>query len=451
MSRYRVSTLLLLAGTASGAVWAADLTPQDFAYGMAITTPAPAEAYRLTIPFEVYTKIAHDDLRDLRVFNARGELVPYELQPAPDKPATGLAGPALPLFPLPADAHATLDGVRITVQSQGTALELRAPRAAPSAPPTITSYVLDGRNIKTPISGLELHWPEQAPEYSGHIQIESSNDLGSWRVVKADEPVMNLHITDAALVQGRLSFTPAEAKFWRLTWRGKAAPFELTSVTAVAPGSERRDATSTITVGGSAVHDKSGGVAFDLGASLPVTQVSVTLPEANSVLNLELLSRRRVTDSWRPVTTGEFYRVRQDSTERSNPPIAIAPDTDRFWLARATSSAAIPGDIRLQEGWRTMDVVFLARGGGPYQLAYGNASVAGSGVNLAPLLTGVPVQTAQLGEPHPLGGAARLISPRTIPWKMAILWGVLGLGAALLAGMAYRLSRELRPAKSGEP
>ena len=51
---------------------AGDLSLEDFAYAIPITTPVPSSAYRVAIPFDVYRNVAHDDLRDVRVFNARG-------------------------------------------------------------------------------------------------------------------------------------------------------------------------------------------------------------------------------------------------------------------------------------------------------------------------------------------------------------------------------------------
>ena len=77
-------------------------------------------------------------------------------------------------------------------------------------------------------------------------------------------------------------------------------------------------------------------------------------------------------------------------------------------------------------------------------LAYGNASADSSSVALDPLIKGVTVVQAQTGPSHVLGGADRLRpAPRTVPWRMTILWLALGLGVVLLAWMVYRLSREL--------
>src|SRR5271155_2377304 len=183
MSRLLPSMVLLLGCGASGLTGAAELRPQDFAFGMPIETPTAGTAYRFTIPVDVFTKVAHEDLRDLRVFNAGGDVVPYELQQASPKPSSRPQGPSLPLFPLHGDSRATLNGVRVTIQSEGTAVNLQSGGTS-GDPQVTTSYVLDAREIVQPLSGLQLHWPDDAAEFSGNIRIESSDDLSSWHIAK---------------------------------------------------------------------------------------------------------------------------------------------------------------------------------------------------------------------------------------------------------------------------
>src|SRR5690349_19995337 len=91
-------------------------TPKDFAYRMEVTGTGEAAAYRVTVPLAVYQKIVHPDLADLRVFNGNGEQVPY----AVERPAAGTiagAATALSLFPLNDDSDATLNGIRVTIES----------------------------------------------------------------------------------------------------------------------------------------------------------------------------------------------------------------------------------------------------------------------------------------------------------------------------------------------
>lgn len=443
MSRRARSLALLLGCFGCGLADAAELNPRDFAYGMPIETPTAGTAYRLPVPAEVYLKVGYEDLRDLRVFNAAGAAVPYELRPAPPKPTARPPGPSLPLYPLHADARATLNGVRVTIHSRDTAVDLQT-AAAPADPRVISSYVLDAREVTRPLSALQLHWADGAPEFSGSLRIESSDDLGAWHVVKSDAPVIHLLTGGSELIQSQLEFPSTKARFWRLTWVGRTAPFELTSVTAEATPEERIAPQSTVTVAGNPIMNKEGELAFDLGARLPVTQINLQLPESNSVRKIELLSRARPADPWRLVTQREFYRVSTGSSEHTNEPIRIPTDTDRFWLARETPPTGPLGELKLQATWDAVDLVFLARGSGPYLLAYGNASADSSAVALDPLVQGVAIVQAHTGPSYALGGAERLRPPpRTVPWRITVLWLALGLAVMLLAWMVYRLSREL--------
>jgi hypothetical protein len=417
----------------------------DFAYGIPISTTETAAAYRVAIPVDVYAKSTHEDLRDVRIFNAAGEVVPYEIQQAPSRVARLTEGPSLPLFALRADSRPSLDGLRVTIQSSGTAVNLQA-GATPAQTATINSYLLDARQIALPLYALQLRWPDDAADFTGSVRVESSDDLQSWHAVASDSPVVNLHGSGAHLVRNHIDLGGSRAKFWRLTWIGRAAPFEVTSVTAQTNPDRREPQSLSLTVNGSAVSGNTREYSFDLGAQLPITKIELVLPEANSVAKAQLLSRKQPGGPWCPIGSGDFFRMRDGASERHNAPVEIGRDSDRFWLARfdQTPGAAAGTAPQLQVTWDAQDIVFLARGAGPYQLAYGSGVATAASIPLASLLGGMGVVRAMAGAPVALGGADRLLPPpRTVPWKMAVLWSVLGIGMLLLALMAYRPSREL--------
>lgn len=447
MNRSLAFLVLLVGAAAVGCSHAADLHPQDlhpqdFAYGMPIKTAAAAAAYRLTIPVEVYRNAAHADLSDLRVFNARGEVVPYELRPVTAEPSSRPREQALPLFQLRAGSRATLNGVQVTVRSLGANVDLHASPGTPT-PAVITSYVLDGRVLDQPLSGLRLHWPTGAPEFAGSVRVEYSDDLSSWRVARPYAPAVNLRTGGAALVQDLVAFPATRAKFWRLTWVGQPAPFVLTSVTAELTPRQPLSPTSSVTANGSPVPKMDGELAFDLGAKLPVTTVNLALPEPNSALTIELLSRANRSGPWHPVTEREFYRVGTGVANRTNAPVDIPVNFDRFWLARQVRPTAPIAPLQLQATWDTQEVLFLARGPGPFTLAYGNAAANQGSVPLDTLLQDVTITLAGAGPSFVLGGAERLRPSHNPLWKMAVLWIALGAGVLVLGWMAYRLSRDL--------
>jgi len=338
-----------------------------------------------------------------------------------------------------------LDGLQISVQSLGTAVNVQTDQRS-TEPPAITSYVVDARSLTLPLSALQLKWPDAAPDFSGSLRVESSDDLALWRLIKSESPVVNLRAEGAQLVQNRVEFPSTKAKFWRLAWVGKAAPFELRSVTAATAVGPPQAERVSLTVAATSRDDKRREFSFDLGTRLPVMQINIELPEPNSVTKLQVLSRAQSSDSWRELTEADFFRVQSGASERRNDPITIATDFDRYWLARVTSPEGGVHDVapKLQVAWNAQDLVFLARGNGPFVLAYGSSSALAASSELGPLLKDVTVQQAELGTPRSAGGPGRLqAAPRVVPWKMVILWSTLGLGILLLGWMAYRLSREV--------
>lgn len=79
---FRLPWALAACAQAASLAHAAELAPQDFAYGQPIVLPAAASAYRISLPLAIYQRTARDDLGDLAIFNARGEVVPFFIRPA---------------------------------------------------------------------------------------------------------------------------------------------------------------------------------------------------------------------------------------------------------------------------------------------------------------------------------------------------------------------------------
>jgi hypothetical protein len=79
---------------------AAEPAPQDFAYGYPIVASPEASAYRITLPLAIYRGTVRDDLGDLAVFNARGEVVPFFIREIPSETPSAHPPELLPLFPL---------------------------------------------------------------------------------------------------------------------------------------------------------------------------------------------------------------------------------------------------------------------------------------------------------------------------------------------------------------
>jgi hypothetical protein len=425
---------------------AADLKPEDFAFGHPIVTVEKAAVYRFALPADVYGHTVRADLGDLRMFNASGEVVPYTLErPAGDTDAAKPAPVSLPLFALKGNPVAALEAIRVTIESGKAAVNLNT-RGSGASDAAISSYIVDARSVETLIAALNLEWPEDAGEFAGRIKVEVSDDLGAWRALVEDAPVANLHADGAGLVERRVEVAATRAKFWRLSWTSAAPPFALTGVKAERAVGRQDVPRSTLTVSGAVDEAHPGDLEFDLGSRLPVDRINFELPEMNSIVDVQIRSRAERSSAWRPVLRHGFYRLETRNGEMRSGPVAIDTRSDRYWLAKidAQGSGLGKGALRLQVGWLPDEVVFVARGAAPFQLAYGSGSAEPGAAGLDAIPKDIRIVRASAGERVVLGGESRLQPPPPpVDWKRYVLWAVLLLGAALLAIMAYRLSKQL--------
>lgn len=424
-------------------VQAVPSSPQDFAFGLPIITTQGAAAYRFPLPLGVYQDTIREDLGDIRLFNASGVAVPFSLlRPAVQAPIHKPAI-ALPVFPLREGSRVVIDGIHVTIDSPRSAIHLQTQNGGPGDL-WASQYILDGRALDTAVSAFQMSWPEAAPDYSGRVSVEVSEDLGSWRTVVAAAPIANLRANGRMLIENRIAIAPAAAKYWRIKWLGAPPAFEITAVLAEPAESLPPPVRATLEVSGQPDPADADDYLFDLGAHAPVSRVNVVLPEVNMTVGVELSSRRTVKDAWKLVARAGFYRVKAADAEQQNAPLEVRVDDDRYWRARVTDGAAAPrAPLRLRVEWIPGEVTFLAQGQGPFLLAYGNATAIRAEADLSQIPATLQIANAAIGPRQVLGGSTRLVGkPAAFPWMRAVLWGVLISAVFLLAWMAYRLANE---------
>jgi hypothetical protein len=293
------------------------LSPNDFAFGSPIIAAKAASAYRIAVPLAVYQRTFRDDLADIRVFNAAGQIVPYTLK-----------------------------------------RKAAEPQPAPVRLVNIASVMAD-------------------PAGTGVASERSFLDV--------------------------------------LATRDTAVPQE---------------------------------AFFDLEAHPPVDRLNVLLPEVNTMVNVEISSRREANGPWRTIARAGLFRLAAAEGDSQNAPIEVALDRDRYWKVRQISGGSFSqSPLRFRAQWIPDQVTFLARGSGPFLLAYGSSAAAGAQADLSLLPANVEIEAATTGDSVVLGGPERL-KPHAAPMPRSqfALWGALLFAVAGLAWMASRLMKEQKAA-----
>ena len=449
----RIALLLALVTTAAGAEKSA-----DFAFGIPLVLEGDHAFYRIDVPAALYRGSARMDLGDLRIFNADEGMVPYAYLPTP-APAREKRPPlALPLFPLFADRdRADLSGMSLNVTRDvsGTIVSVTTQDVLAAAPEQkLVGYLIDATSLAEPIGALTLIWPEQTQGLTTRIRIEASDDLGRWRTLAAEAPLLDLQYAGRRLARDRVELPSVQPKYLRLSWPPGASPVALNAVRAefgervVEAARQWSEATGTAVAGNDNEYE------FDLDGTYPIDRVVIDLPEVNAVVPGELLARATRDQPWRPVARLIAYRLRQEGGEVSADPTPVFAAGMRYWLLRVDpkSGGFGRGQPRLRAGWAMQQIVFAARGSGPFVLAYGNPTLASSALPITSLVPGYgtakdPLAAAGTARPEasaPLGGRARLRP--ALDLRRAVLWGVLFLGVVVLGWMAWRLSKQMQSA-----
>jgi hypothetical protein len=452
-----MKTLIFLLLLSQSSAFGAE-RPEDFAYGMPIHADAQEALYEIDIPAAVYRGVTRADLGDVRVFNGQGEVVPHSLRPR--AAASSEIGPAmsLPGFPIYGEVSDRIEdlNVRVEKRADGTIVSVHGQAKTSASKKRQRGYLLDASALKQAIQALRFEWQSGADGFVGSVRVEGSDDLSAWNTIADQAALVRLTFGGHQLEQNRVELRGVRFKYLRVSWPENQQPLESLRVVAEPAADVVSPRRVWQKINGEAVAGQAGEYRYDLGGPFPFDRLRVDLPQLNSLVQLQILSRAKNDEPWRLQARATAYRLRRDETEVSSPEIALTKVGERYWLLRVDQKGGGVGDgvPILQIGWPPQKLVFAARGAGPFQLVYGNSAAKGAVFPIDSLIPGYKtdaefkVRTASLGEQATLAGAARLRAQTD--YKKWTLWAILILGVFVLAAMAYRLARQVKTTPADE-
>ena len=439
---------------------AAAESPADFRSTAPITVSAPDALQRVTLPFEAY-RDGRGDFADLRVFNGRGEALPIAFAGAVEATRETPPSIALQLFPVAgAQSAAGIPGdldVMVRSNADGTIVSVQGRRPGVAAPRPV-AWLLDASQVTKPMRALIVEWDAGPGTEIAKVSVEASDDLKSWRLIASRAPIVRLEQGGQKLSQPRVELGAQRAKYLRVT--AEPAAFAMRAVQVELEEVVKPPPRSTLMVAATA-GTKPGEYLFDLGARLPVEALRVVLPTPNSVAPFAVAAREADSGPWHGVTSATFYRLVRDGAEIQSPAVAIWPRAARHWSIQLDPrspgiGAAAPS---LEVAWRPAQIVFVARGEGPYQLAFGNPEAKRAVLAVSELIPGYQPR-AELKLPESSVGAVRSNAGGDGAWRQvmgdasprkALLWAILVAAVLVMGAMAWRLKRQMRAPHEGEP
>jgi hypothetical protein len=450
-----MTTRLLLALLTATLLRSAAAAPADYAYTFAIDTGAAAgasSAWRVELTPEVYAWTREPDLRDLAVFNAAGEPVPFARLDAAPEPLARERLLALPTLALPATASGGND-LRLVIDrdADGRLRRIDAGEQAAAARRS-RDWLIDASTLDRSVDGFELGWSEPRSGVSARFSIAAGDDLQDWREL-GDGSVLALEQNGVRIDRRILAFEPVRARYFRLRRLDDGVDLEGLSAQARSTERTQPDAPLSWLRAEPAVATTGGDASFDyaLPAALPVVRARIELAGDNALAPLTLSAGTGdPAQPWRPVARLDAFRLRQGEQILQNDDVDLPPGNRvREWRIQArTPLAATPG---LTLGYRPDTLVFLAEGAGPYLLAAGSRQARHPDYPVAAALASLRSRLgrdwqpprATLGPARLGAGEAALREPEPpLPWRRWLLWTVLVAGAALVGGFALSLLRE---------
>lgn len=456
--------------------------------------------HRLALPLGIYAHAAYGDLRDLRVRNAAGNAVPYAWL-RNEAAAPHFTSKEVPIFALPASAGGAADAsdddasFRFKVRPDGSLALARKPARKPAE---AAQWLIDASQLK---GGLLQARFEVAPEARGlfAFRLEASDDLRHWRPVGGEEQLVRLAHGGQTIERLAVDLGSVHAHFLRLRWSDPQNGVPLTGVAI--DSVQEIEPVAPLEWTGALKPERCGTDHCDyaLPRGLPVESLRIDLADVNTLAQVGisgLLAATPAAAEPTPVPRNPLYALRHQ--QRRPAPSTGSPgevpllDSVVYRLAQAGGEAHSPllaldgrsySHLRLRTagpvsvlgatpptiavGATPRTLVFLAQGAAPFSLAWNvapekNAVQGGSPGAALALATLVPGYSAN--KPVAAGEASVTLPPAPVAAVEAVvaaaaqlpvptqpdasrkwwLWGALGIGLLLLAGMAWSLFASLR-------
>jgi hypothetical protein len=292
------------------------------------------------------------------------------------------------------------------------------------------------------------------------VRIEQSRTLTDWQLV-GRASVAQLTIGGADVLHKRVPVNASAGGYFRVTWADTQPDWYLERVTLVS-SSVARAAPEVATVAALAQAPATpsrldapaprNALYFDAGGTLPVSSVTLDFIGSNGAdsgwANGSVATASSLDGPWDTVVySALFYEIDYQGQRFASDALEVGRREARYWrLATAEPLARERVALRLEFPPELLRV--SAAGTAPYLLAAGTlAPEAGPDATFAAVWRELPQAGAPpravLGTLRELGGAAALQAPYAFPWRVTLLWLVLGGGVLAVAWMAVRLAREL--------
>lgn len=417
--------------------------PDAYAVQLPLEPAAGGSLQRLTLPAAALVALKRADLGDVRVFDARGRVVPLALLDHPSHEAQ--QSTAVQVYPVVGPPGALEgDGLSIRIEGNRVArvvtVDSSSTTASNSAPPA--AVLLDTHALTRPAQAIELdaEIPARQPIT---LTLRSSANLKDWEPLA--EKVLFRPADGAALLGGgRVSLPGVDLldRYVGISWSG--APGVALKGARVITSAQAPPARIGVATGAVPLAD-----AHELRFSLPsvgrLAALRLTESGNDGVIPVKLYGRNQTEDPWTLLSAATLRPGEGGALiELSGLPMAS------YRLEADSRTAGFSAAPRVELLFDPVVLLVALSGTPPYCLAAGQAAAPSAFLALSeiaqqgklPSLSRLPEAkvTAPSGPPPVLALQAGAADGAWEPRKL-VLWAALLLGTLVLALAAFRLLR----------
>jgi Protein of unknown function (DUF3999) len=440
--------------------------PEDYALRYTLEIRSDTGLQRITLPAAALAAARTADRADLRVFNANGQAVPLAIAPARAQVLTD-APVRWPIYPINATTleQQNLGGLQLRIEEragQRTVLVdtgAASKRSTTTAPTQQIGALIDTKALTGAIENMildaELPIGQPIP-----ITIAASKDLKSWRTLVDSAPVFRFGAEQApSSMSIAMSRAALDKEYLRITWPLQQG-FTLRGV-QITPASESKSVPRVAIPLAITPSQNASEIVVNVPFATPLYALDIRAASPNVLAPIRISGRNQPAEPWRTLANSVVYRMTNNGVETSNPSIELGGvsvrelriETDKnaagFGAASPTISALV----------EPVEMVFLATGAAPFDLAVGRADAKRIALPIASLIPGY-ARDAELALPHAkvIEASVRAAAPDTSALsevrdrigapsnRSLVLWAILLGGVVLLGGIAWMIFRQTKNA-----
>jgi hypothetical protein len=441
------------------AVLAAAASPpalNDFAWRAPLQLPPDTGLARVELPAAALARMQSADARDVRVFNAAGDAVPFAWVTLP---ASGTNAPeertrsypALPLYASAPSKSRPKDSMQVHIEGRTGSVWVHTDGGDTAGAQQLASALFATRDETRRIAAIELQGtlPANVPV---RVIAWTSPDLATWTPLPLRGRIYRFEGADAPSNMRLMFDAPIEWKdrYLRLDWSGQDG-VAITSVAGVvasaAPAPRRVGKELAATKPSSA-----DAIDIDTGFATPIAALAIEPQQDNTLVPVRVLGRNDASQPWRMLGQTVVYRIGSNGDRMNNPPLELHGASARKLRIQSTNGAPLSSaQLHVSAQFQPPQLVFVASGAGPFMLVAGHRDANAAALPAA-TITGMlgtkKIDEVALVRPGIATETAFARGPFDwipgAPGKPTVLWAVLIAGVLLLGGVAWSLLRQLR-------